>query len=138
MCTMYIMLPGCTPGDNVPEPHSDIIFRGPGRNILASERAAYNKTCHLFCQLCAWADATFMNAWAVILQVAPALCNDKSRLLFLDSQTPHKDEDYLKALRERNQADVHFLPRRITNMLQPLDAKTRKISKDHIAQSFDK
>ena len=116
---LHIMIRGCAPSEKVQQPHPIIIFRGTCTKISAEERAAYYMNVDVFWQRCAWADAAFMNAWAVVMKKHPAFFNTKPKLLFLDSLTAHKDEAFLKTLKD--QMGVHFLPRGITDMLQAMD-----------------
>ena len=120
----------------VRKPQPVIIFIGTSTKISAGERATYHNNVHVVWQRCAWADAPFMNAWAVMLKKDPVFFNRKPKL-FLHSLTAHKDDAFLKSLKDRHQTDVHFLPRGMKDVLQAVDTGVGRTWKLYIAQKYD-
>jgi hypothetical protein len=100
-----------------------IIFRGMGKRIKASERAAWHPDIDVYFQAKAWADTPMMVAWAGnTMRAAVPGPGKEMALLLCDNLKAHAAEPFLSAARRDCNTLVWFYSANCTDVLQPVDA----------------
>ena len=133
-CTLQLCL---SPEDN--HVKAEIIFRGTGKQIKASEKAAYHKDVAIFWQKNAWADTDVSVEWVktTLKEGAEAAQDgDTEFVLLCDNLEAQTSDSFQDAVRNINGV-VWYGPTGATDIWQPIDSGYGALMKRLIGQQQD-